>query len=183
MGAVRKVPSATKGKRAHPHKIEKLIFERINRKEYIRALESAVAGTADAGLILASHSYPKKELPIVVSSSIEKVSKTKDLLKILGALEFASDLEKSHVPRLKHGLRRKAKKRYFRSSVLIVAKDDASLSKAGRNIPGVDVACVDRLSIGLLAPGAKPRLTLWTESAVESVEKSVASTKQVKGVR
>ena len=84
MGAVRKIPSATKGKRAHPHKIEKLIFERINQKEYVRALQSAVAGTADAALILASHSYPKKELPIVVSSSIEKVSKTKDLLKILG---------------------------------------------------------------------------------------------------
>jgi large subunit ribosomal protein L4e len=32
-GAVRRIPSSTKGKRAHPHLVEKIIAEEINKKE------------------------------------------------------------------------------------------------------------------------------------------------------
>ena len=41
MGDVRRIPSAVKGKRAHPHKIEKTLVERINRKEYEQAKREA----------------------------------------------------------------------------------------------------------------------------------------------
>lgn len=173
MGAVRKIPSAVKGRRAHPHKVEKIIIERINRKEYAKALESAVAATANTELIKRTYSYQKERLPVIVSSQLEKVAKTRELIKILTTLGFNDDIAKSHDPRLNVGGRR-SKKRYFRSSVLIIAKDSGSIGRAGRNIPGVDVLAVDGLKIEKLAPGAKPRLALWSEAAVESLASGIA---------
>jgi large subunit ribosomal protein L4e len=185
IGAVRKIPSAVKGRRAHPHKVEKMIVERINRKEYAKALSSAVAGTGNAALIKQYHTYQKGALPIVVSPQIEKISKTKELIRVLAALGLSDDVARSHDPRIKTG-RRRVKRRYFRKSVLIVAKDAGNVGKAGRNIPGVDVVGVDNLRINLLAPGAKPRLTLWSEAAIDSIaagmEKSVANRNAVRKV-
>lgn len=174
MGQVRKIPSSVKGRRAHPQKVEKIIVERINRKEYAKALESAVAATGNISLIKQNHTYQKEALPIVVSSQIEKIAKTKELIKVLDALGFMDDLQKSHTPRAHEGERRRSKRRYFRNSVLIVAKDSKLVAKAGRNIPGVDVLEVDRLRIEKLAPGAKPRLTLWSEAAVSAIADGIA---------
>ena len=182
MGQVRKIPSSTKGRRAHPHKVEKTIVERINRKEYTKALQSAVAGTANATLIKQAHAY-QKALPIVVSSQIEKISKTRELIKAFAALGLSEDVARSHDPRTTDGKRRRSRKRYFRSSVLIVAKDAVSVSRAGQNIPGVDVLGVASLRVEKRAPRAKPRLTLWSEAAIESIasgiEKSTANRKVV----
>jgi large subunit ribosomal protein L4e len=177
MGDVRRIPSSVKGRRAHPHKIEKNIVERINRKEYVMALESAVAGTANADEVRKSHAYRGESFPIVVSSQIESIAKTKDLLKVLEALSLSEDIEKSHTPKARHGLRRKVQRRYFRNSVLIVAKDATRLSRSGRNIPGVEVSGVSALDIGKLAPGANPRLTVWSESAIPGLEESISKAK------
>jgi large subunit ribosomal protein L4e len=181
MGEVRRIPSAVKGRHAHPHMVEKVIVERINRKEYAKALECAVAATANASLVKKNYTY-SKDMPIVVSSSIEKISKAKELLKVLNAIGLTEDLERSHDPKTKEGRRRSVKKRYFRSSALIVVKDSASIGRAGRNIAGVDVVSVDRMRIEVLAPGAKPRLAIWSEAAIsalpEGIQKSTMSYKQ-----
>ncbi|MDE1855017.1 MAG: 50S ribosomal protein L4 [Candidatus Micrarchaeota archaeon] len=173
MGAVRKIPSSVKGRRAHPQKVEKTIIERINRKEYEKALSSAVAGTGNSALIKQNHTYQKGTLPLVVSSQIEKISRTRELLKVLSALGLSEDISRSHDPRLNQGKRRKVAKRYFRNSVLIVAKDSSSVEKAGRNIPGVDVLGVDRMKVEKLAPGARPRLTVWSEAAFLSLAEGI----------
>ena len=81
------------------------------------------------------------------------MGKTSDLLKVLEALELMADVEKSHDPKIKPGMRRKVQRRYFRNSVLIVAKDTTTLSRSGRNIPGVAVSSVSALDIETLAPG------------------------------
>jgi large subunit ribosomal protein L4e len=182
MGNVRRIPSAVKGRRAHPHMVEKKIVEKINRKEYAKALESAVAATANTSLVAQSHAQPKESLPIVVSSDIEKVAKTRELVRVLDSLGLAKEIEMSHKPRLKTGNARRSRKRYFRNSVVIVAKEPKSLNMAGSNIPGVDVLGVDHMRIEVLAPGAKPRLTIWTEAAVsaltEGISKSSVNYKQ-----
>jgi ribosomal protein L4 len=47
-----------------------------------------------------------------------------------------------------------------------------ALSKAAGNIPGCEVATVDKLTAQMLAPGAVPgRLTLWSKKAIEKLEK------------
>ncbi len=173
-GQVRKIPSSVKGRRAHPQNVEKIIVERINRKEYIKALQCAIAATGNATLIKQNHVYDKESLPIIVSSDIEKISKTKDLIKVLEALNITNDVEKSHTPKTKEGRRRMVQKRYFRNSVLIVAKDKVAIEKAGRNIPGVDVIGVEWMRIEKLAPGGRPRLTIWSEAAISSLVEGIA---------
>lgn len=170
MGDVRRIPSATKGRRAHPHKIEKKLKEKINQKEYGRAIESALAGTSKSALIKAKHLIKEQSLPIVIDNAIEGVSKTKELMKIFSSLGLSEDIQRSHDPRIRKGLKRYAKVRSFRKSVLVVVKEKAKIEKAGRNIPGVEVRSVSELRAENLAPGGIPRLSVWSESALQGVQ-------------
>ena len=174
-GDVRRIPSAVKGHRAHPHKIEKITEEQINNKEYAAAIRSAIAGCAKATLVKGKHITKAEELPIIIDDKFEAVAKPKDLMKILGALGLSPDLEKSHAPKLKRGLKRSGPSRHFRRSVLIVSKSSDKIARAGRNIPGVDVCSVKDLTIEKLAPGAKPRLSIWTEGALSAIEAEVSN--------
>ncbi len=172
-GDVRRIPSARKGHLAHPHKIEKILREEINSKEYAKAIRSAIGGCTHAELIKQRHDVSTKSFPIVVDDKLEGITKTKDLMKVLESLGLTNDLEKSHKPKLRHGLKRNAKSRHFRNSVLIVSKTGDKINKAGRNIPGVDAINVNDLTIAKLAPGAMPRISIWTESALHAVEAAV----------
>ena len=59
-----------------------------------------------------------------------------------------------------------------KKGMLIVVSDDCKLIKAASNIAGLDVVDVKKINAELLAPGAKPgRLTLWSESALDGMEK------------
>ncbi len=174
MGDVRRIPSAVKGHRAHPHKIEKILTEEINTKEYAKAIRSAIGGCTHADLIKQRHSsFEGKSFPIIMDDKLESITKTKDLMNVLNALGVSKDLEKSHKPKVRHGLKRSAKIRHFRSSILIVSKSSDNINKAGRNIPGVDVCSINDLTISKLAPGATPRLSIWTEAALSAVESAV----------
>ncbi len=174
MGDVRRIPSSVKGKRAHPHKIEKIIDELINNKEYIKAISSAIAGSSKMELIEKRHHLEKKvHSPLVLENKLEEISKTKELLAIIKKLGLSTDLEKSHTPKLRKGLSRSSSKRRFRKSILIVAKNSAKIEKAGRNIPGVDVCGIDSLTVNKLAPGGMPRVAIWSKEAVESVESAL----------
>ncbi|HUB92741.1 MAG TPA: 50S ribosomal protein L4 [Candidatus Saccharimonadales bacterium] len=170
MGDVRRIPSSVKGKRAHPHMVEKITAERINKREYLKAMESAIAGCAKGEMIKEKHPV-ERELPIIVEDGIEKIQKTKDLLKALSSLGFSNDLESSHKPRILTG--RSSRKRRFRKSVLIVVNDSKEISKAGRNIAGVDVISIRDLNVETLAPGTLPRPTVWSKSAITHIEKTL----------
>ncbi|MEM0094587.1 MAG: 50S ribosomal protein L4 [Candidatus Micrarchaeaceae archaeon] len=168
MGYVRRIPSSTKGRRAHPQKVEKRLVERINAKERLSALESAIA--ASASNELKERLGLKIELPIVVDSSIENFSKSKELMAFFKNLNLMDEIRLSHKPKIRRFRRNsKATVRKFRKTALIVAKDSKNLERAGRNIPGVDVCSVDKMSVGLLAPGAMPRLIIWSESAINAL--------------
>jgi large subunit ribosomal protein L4e len=55
---------------------------------------------------------------------------------------------------------------------LIVIAENKGLAEAAANVPGVDVAIVNALNPELLAPGTHPgRLTLWTNGAIEQLDK------------
>ncbi len=174
MGDVRRIPSSVKGKRAHPHKIEKRLLERINKREYLKAIESAIAGCTKTDLIKKGHKV-EKSLPIIVDDSIEKLKKTKDLAKALGVLGFGKDLEISHSARPLTG--RGSRSRKFRKSVLIVVKDASDVRKAGRNMAGVDVVGINNLSVEELAPGGNLRPTIWSKAAVAGIENALKERK------
>ncbi|MGC8888653.1 MAG: 50S ribosomal protein L4 [Candidatus Micrarchaeia archaeon] len=175
MGDVRRIPSAVKGRRAHPHKIEKKLVELINLKEYRKAIASAIGGSANKEIVGKIHKI--SSLPIVVEDKIESIKKTKDLIHILEKLGLKEELEKSHEPRLRKGLRRSSRRRKFRKSILIVTLNDDGISKASRNIPGVAHSKLSDLKIELLAPGAMPRIIIWDEGAVKKLEDAVKELK------
>lgn len=55
---------------------------------------------------------------------------------------------------------------------LIVVVDDKALGNAASNVPGVQVTTVANLNTEMLAPGTHPgRLTVWTNGAIESLDK------------
>lgn len=54
---------------------------------------------------------------------------------------------------------------------LIVIYEDKGVSKAARNLPGVDVTVLRNLNAELLAPGAHPgRLVVWAKSAFTAID-------------
>jgi large subunit ribosomal protein L4e len=159
-GQVRIIPSAVKGKRAHPHLVEKRLIEEINKREYQKALASAVSATA------------KPSGPIVLSNEIESVNKTKDMVKIFNILKIGDQINKK--ARIRKGLRRSTKVKSYRKSILLVVSKEDKALRSARNIAGVDVCTVANITANLLAPGGLPgRTTVWSEQAVKNIEESI----------
>ncbi|MCL5433546.1 MAG: 50S ribosomal protein L4 [Candidatus Marsarchaeota archaeon] len=180
-GDVRRIPSAMKGRRAHPHRIEKTIVERINAKEYQKAIRSSIAATADLKYVKQRNIYDGK-LPLIISNDIESLKKTANVLEFLKKFGIEKDLDKSKKPQLKKGLRRSSKLRHFRRSVLIIVNDDKGIIKAARNIAGVDVCKVASIKASLLAPGGVPgRLTIWSKDAINNLDEKIKKISFLKG--
>ena len=58
-----------------------------------------------------------------------------------------------------------------RKGPLVVYGNDSGVARAFRNLPGVEVASVDRLNLLQLAPGGHVgRFCIWTKSAFEKLD-------------
>ncbi|MCL5105782.1 MAG: 50S ribosomal protein L4 [Candidatus Marsarchaeota archaeon] len=161
-GKVKRIPSATKGRRAHPHKVEKILNERINKKEYQKAIASAISYTC----VNALHK------PIVVTNDIETLSRTRQVVAALKALNLQRSLETKK--KIRKGLRRSSKQNVYKKTVLIVVSGNAGILKSGRNIAGVDVCTTKTISANLLVPGGNSkRAVVWSENAVKSIQQDI----------
>ena len=173
-GDVAQVPQARGGARAHPPKVEQVREEKINRKERRKAIEAAIAATADRALV-EGHGHKlgeKVELPLVVEDKFESLEKTKDVLNALKALHVSVDVEKAKGARKIRAGKGKMRGRKYKKakSLLVVVKNTEKIFRAARNLEGVDVVEARNLNAELLAPGAVPgRLVLWSESALKSL--------------
>lgn len=168
------VASVVKGRLAHPPRSEKVIHLSVNKKEKRLATDSAIAYTANLDAVKArGHRVEKLELPLVVADDIETVEKTSELFAFLEKVALKAELERVDGGIKKNTGKRRLRGRVYRTGVgpLIVVTNDRGVGKAARGIPGVDVTRVDGLNVLDLAPGGVPgRLTLWTESAMTSLE-------------
>ncbi len=172
-GKVRRIPSATTGKRAHPHMIEKRIWEHMNAKEYQGALASAVASTASREYAPGTLAKAT-QLPLVVANGIESISKTREALKVFAGIGIIASA--SREARRRKGVRRSSRQRRPAHSILIIVKEDNGISRAARNIPGVEVSTLSSLRVEKLAPGGSPHIiTIWSESAAKGVAEAIKS--------
>jgi len=172
-GEVRIVPQSRGGRPAHPPKVEKILVERINKKERRKAIRSAIAATANPDLVQKRGHRVAMETPIIVEDSFEKLKKTKEVLSLFEKLKLEKELERDRVVKIRVG-RGKMRGRRFkrRKGVLVVVSKSCPAVKASENIPGVDVSVAKNLNADLLAPGGQPgRLTIFTESAVKELDK------------
>lgn len=166
------VPNTVGGRRAHPPKAEKIWVEKINRKERRKCIRSAIAATVNKELIQCAETIPKN-FPFILSRKFEELDKTKDVEKSLEKLGLRDELKRIKEKRIRAGRGKCRGRKYKRKKgPLIVVSGDCKLLKAAGNIQGVEVIDVKHLNAELLAPGAKPcRLTLWSEAAVDLMEK------------
>ncbi len=159
-GKVKRIPSAVKGKRAHPHMVEKIVKEGMNRREYQGAVMSSISACSKNSMI--------------VDDSIEKVTKTKDMVRVIESLKLGKQLEEGRKKKIAKGVRRGTRMRHYKRSLLVVVKDDKGALRAARNIPGVDACALSGLTVNALAPGGNAgRHVIWSESAVRGIEEAV----------
>lgn len=176
-------PSTVGGRQPHPPRSEKKIVKRISKKEARLALHSAIAATASKEEV-ASRGHVVEEVPqfpLVVATSIEELTKTKEVEEALTNLGVLSDIYRVKASRKIRAGKGKRRGRKMKQAVgpLIVVAENKGIIKAGNNIPGVDVTTVNNLNTEILAPGTHSgRLTLWSSSAIERLNKSFSGGKE-----
>lgn len=166
-------PGTVGGRRAHAPKVEKVWDHKINDKERRAAIISAISASVDSEYVKSRGHIIPESYPFIVENAFEELSKTKDVNSALSILGLADELKRTSERTIRAG-KGKLRGRKYKTKVgpLLVVSKDCKLSKAAKNIPGVEVVIVDRLNAELLAPGTDPgRLTLYTESAVERMAK------------
>jgi len=169
------VASVVKGRLPHPPKAEKVIHQKVNRKERLLALASAIGATSRRDVVEArGHKiYNVPSLPFVVSSDFEKLTRAKD---VLNALKLWGLEEELH--RIEDGIKRKSRRSQLRGRVkqvpvgplIVVTSSDSNLKTAAENIPGFRIVDVNSISVFDLVPGGHPiRFVIWTESSVSAL--------------
>merc|ERR1719313_6068 len=106
------------------------------------------------------------ELPLVVSNGAQSLSKTKEALKLLEDLGCGAELTKVNASKkLRSGKGKMRDRKYtMRRGPLIIYGEDSGISRAFRNLPGVETMSVSRMSLLKLAPGGNfGRMCIWTE--------------------
>merc|ERR1712209_270777 len=113
------------------------------------------------------------EIPLVVSDKIQGYSKTKEAVIFLHRIKAWADINKVYKSkRMRAGKgKMRNRKRIMKKGPLVIFDQDQGLSKAFRNIPGVETCSVDHLNLLKLAPGGHVgRFCIWTESAFKKLD-------------
>eukprot|EP01135_Chromosphaera_perkinsii_P004802 Nk52_evm33s296 gene=Nk52_evmTU33s296 len=158
------------GRMFAPTKTWRRWHRKVNVNQRRFATCSALAASALPALVMArGHRVSNvPEVPLVLSNSVEnyeKTSKAVALLKRVGAYEDVEKVKDSRKVRIGKGKLRN-RRHIQRRGPLIVYNADNGITKAFRNIPGVELASVERLNLLNLAPGGHlGRFVIWTEGA------------------
>ncbi|HIH69358.1 50S ribosomal protein L4 [Methermicoccus shengliensis] len=167
------VPQAKGGRKAHPPKPYADYSEKVNKKERRLAMRSAIAATASPELVAARGHRFSCTLPLVYEDSIGEIAHTKDVVALLSKMGVYEDVERAKLGiSIRAGKGKMRGRRYkVPKSVLIVTPSRASIERAARNLPGVDVVDARGLNVEYLAPGTHAgRLTVWTKGALSMLE-------------
>ena len=163
------------GRLAHPPRVEKVIHERVNKRERILGTASALAATSIPDIVKArGHIFNAVYVPVVVEHDVlERVATTKQALELLDKLGLLPDIIRARErTRWRAGKGKRRGRRYKQpKSVLFILDDHTSpFARAVAGLPGVDVAEPGLVSVLELAPGGEPgRLTLITDTALKAL--------------
>lgn len=163
------------GRMFAPTKTWRRWHRRINQNQRRYAMCSALAATALPALVMArGHRIDNiGEVPLVVDNSIEKITKTREAVKVLKALNAYADVQKSkNSKKIRPGKGKMRNRRFVqRKGPLIIYNEDQGITRAFRNIPGVELLKVDRMNLLLLAPGGHlGRFCVWSRGAFDKLD-------------
>jgi len=145
----------------------------VAQKRY--AICSAIAGSGVPSLVMAKGHVIDgiPEVPFVVSDKVQGFTKTKEAVEFLRRNKAWADVAKVYATRRMRAGKGKLRNRRHVQKLgpLVVYDQDQGLTKAFRNIPGVDAIQVDNLNLLKLAPGGHiGRFVIWTESAFKKLD-------------
>jgi large subunit ribosomal protein L4e len=159
------VNSTRGGRRAHPPRAEKNQFRKINKKEYLAALNSSLSATLNKEILESKFNIKIiKKLPIVVASEVLKL-KTKDFFELLTKL-FGS-LNKILKDKTIRAGRGKTRGRKYKSNsgLLFVIGNKEEFA-----VNGIEIVKVKNLKIENLAPNGNPgRITIYSEESIKDL--------------
>ncbi|VVB76544.1 50S ribosomal protein L4 [Candidatus Tiddalikarchaeum anstoanum] len=161
-------PNTRGGRVAHPPMVEKVFEDKINRKENLLAIRSAIAATINKKLVSErGHKFEAANFPLIIDGA-EKISKTKEVKQLLEKIGLGKDLERSSKKTLRSGVGKMRGRKYStRKGPLIITSAKNPLLKAALGLQGVEAIPVNNLNVTMLAPGGKAgRLTVWTKEAI-----------------
>ena len=167
------MPGTVGGRRAHPPKTEKIWWHKINEKERSKAIRSEISATVVKEVVAErGHTIPDN-YPFIIDNKFESFDKTKIVLDALKKLGLENELERVESRKVRAGKGKLRGRKYIqKKGILIVVSKKDKLITAASNIPGMDIVEVKSLNAELLAPGGKAgRLTLWTQAAINILEK------------
>lgn len=148
---------------------------KVNQNQRRFATASAIAASALPALVMArGHKIDQiAEVPLVVESNVEQITKTKQAIALLKALGAYQDVEKvKDSKKLRAGVGKLRNRRHTqRRGPLVIYNKDEGIVKAFRNVPGLEVAPVSALNLLQLAPGGHVgRFIIWTECAFKQLD-------------
>lgn len=163
------------GRMFAPTRIWRRWHRKVNVNQRRFAVASALAASALPALVTArGHRIEKvPEVPLVLDDAVESVLKTAQAVKVLAKIGADADVEKvKDSKKVTTGRGKSRNRRYTtRRGPLVVYANANGLEKAFRNIPGVELANVERLNLLQLAPGGHlGRFVIWTKSAFEKLD-------------
>jgi len=163
------------GRMFAPNKIWRKWHRKVNQNQRRYATVSALAAAALPALVMArGHKIENvPEVPLVLSDKVESVQKTKEAIAALKAVNAYTDVEAAKASRKIRSGKGKLRNRRFvaRKGPLVVYNKDEGITRAFRNLPGVQLCNVERLNLLTLAPGGHVgRFIVWTESAIRRLD-------------
>jgi len=164
-------PFTRKGRTAFPPLVEKVFEEKINLKERLLAIRSAISATLKKELVeKRNHQVKGIDLPLVVEGA-EKLSKTSQVKKMLIHLGLKDELARTEERKVRSGVGKMRGRKYkTKKGPLIVASKNCELIKSSKSIQGIEAIAVNNLNVTLLAPGGESgRITVWTKEAIEEL--------------
>merc|ERR1719362_2513221 len=163
------------GRMFAPTKTWRRWHRKINVAQKRYAMCSAIATTGVPALVMAKGHQIQgiSEVPLVVSDKVQAFQKTKEAVVFLRRNKAWADVAKVYATRrMRAGQGKLRNRRHVQKlGPLVIYDQDQGVTKAFRNIPGVDVIQVDNLNLLKLAPGGHVgRFCIWTESAFKKLD-------------
>ena len=164
------------GRRFAPTRVWRRWHRKINRNQRRYAICSAVAASAVPALVQArGHRIESvAEFPLVVSDKVQELTKTAQAVRFLRQVRAWKDIERVHRSRrLRAGKGKMRDRRRVKAlGPVVIYSRDSGLTRAFRNIPGIETINVEKLGLLRLAPGGHiGRFCIWTEGAIRKLNK------------
>ncbi len=167
VGAV--APGTVGGRKAHAPKAEKNWGKKMNAKEKLKAVFSALNVVFDkTRVLLRGHKVPEK-YPFLIEDKFEKLNRAKEVKDALVSLGFKEEIVRAKEKKIRAGKGKSRARPYKKKKgLLLVVSEKCSALNAAKNIAGVEVCISKNLNTEYLAPGTSPgRATLFTKKAFE----------------